>query len=63
MSGQWKKKILLRMPRQHYLNSTGYHILVTTWQIKHGLNTETHAKTKYKTITKKHTKDMIFTDP
>ena len=30
--------------------------------MKHGLNTEIHTKTKYKAITGKHYKSMIFTD-
>ena len=41
----------------------GYEKSATTWQMKHGINTEIHAKTKYKSLTKKSHKVMTYTDP
>ena len=41
----------------------GYEKSVTTWQMKHGINNEIHAKSKYKSLTKKFQKGMTYTDP
>ena len=41
----------------------GYEKSAITWQIKHGINTDIHAKTKYKSLTKKSDKSMTHTDP
>ena len=40
----------------------GYEKSATTWQMKHGINTEIHAKTKYKSLTKKSHKGMTYSD-
>ena len=41
----------------------GYSEYVQTWQMKHGLNTEVHAKAKFKQIFKKLHKNCTFKDP
>ena len=41
----------------------GYEKSATTWQMNHGINTEIHAKTKYKSLTKKSHKGMAYADP
>ena len=41
----------------------GYEKSATTWQMNHGINTEIHAKTKYKSLTKKSHKGIAYADP
>ena len=41
----------------------GYEKSVTTCKKKHGIISEIHAKTKYKSLTKKYVKGMKYTDP
>ena len=40
-----------------------YEKSATSWQMKHRIKTETHAKAKYKSLTKKSHKGMTYTDP
>ena len=39
-----------------------YEKSATTWQMKHGINTEIHAKIKYKSLNKNSYKGMTYTD-
>ena len=41
----------------------GYEKPVVTWQMKHGINTEIHAKHKYKSLTRRFHKNMTYNDP
>ena len=41
----------------------GHEKSATAWQMNHGINTEIHAKTKYKSLTKKSHKGMAYADP
>ena len=41
----------------------GYEKSATTWQMKYGINSEIHAKTKYKSLTKNSHKGITYTDP
>ena len=41
----------------------GYKKPVVTWQMKHGVNTEIHAKHKYKSLSKRFHKNMTYNDP
>ena len=36
---------------------------VVTWQMKHGINMEIHAKHKYKSLTRKFHKNMTYNNP
>ena len=41
----------------------GYEKPVVTWKMKHGVNTEIHAKHKYKSLTRRFHKNMSYNDP
>ena len=41
----------------------GYEKPVVTWQMKHDINTEIHAKHKYKSLTRRFHKNMTYNDP
>ena len=41
----------------------GYSEFHPTWQMKHGINTEVHAKAKYKTLFKNSHLKFLFKDP
>ena len=40
----------------------GYEEPVVTWQMKHGINKEIHVKLKYKSLTTRLDKNMIYDD-
>ena len=41
----------------------GYEKPVVIWQMKHGINTEIHAKHKYKSLTRRFHKDLTYNNP
>ena len=41
----------------------GYTDEIQTWQMKHGISNEIHAKEKYKLISQKNHKNIVFSDP
>ena len=58
-----KKNPTMEFPEYLISAIMGYEKSATTWQMKHGINTEIHDKTKYKSLTKKSHKGMTYTDP
>ena len=58
-----KKDISYSCPE--YLNAAimGYEKPVVTWLMKHGINTEIHAKHKYKSLTRRFHKNMTYNGP
>ena len=58
-----KKSPTVECPEYLISAIMGYEKSVTTWQMKHGINTEKYAKTKYKSLTKKSHKGMTYIDP
>ena len=47
-----KKNPTMECPEDLISAIMGYENSVTTWQMKHGINNEIHAKSKYKSLTK-----------
>ena len=58
-----KKNPTVECPEYLISAIMGYEKSVRTWQMKYEINTEKHAKTKYKSLTKNSHKSMTYTDP
>ena len=58
-----KKNPTMECPEYLISAIIGYEKSATTWQMKYGINSEIHAKTKYKSLTKNSHKGITYTDP
>ena len=52
-----------KCPEYIIANVMGYDKTVMTWQMKHGINTELHAKNKYISLNKQHHQNFKYSDP
>ena len=58
-----QKNISYLCPEYFITAIMGYEKPVVTWQMRHGINTEIHAKQIYKSLTRRFHKNMTYNDP
>ena len=63
LAEKMQKDISYSCPEYLIAAIMGYEKPVVTWQMNHGINTEIHAKHKYKSLTRRFHKNMAYNDP